>query len=170
MSKQDKLWWKGLGMGISEGYGMTENLGVATFMPSNVDKPGSIGKFYNATEARVDPDTQEIQTRCPWNMLGYYKNPEKTEEVLKDGWLHTGDQGRIDEDGYVYLTGRVKDTFKTAKGQYVVPGPLEFKFADNMDIEQICVCGLGLPQPIACLLYTSPSPRDQRGSRMPSSA
>ncbi len=152
MSKQDKLWWKNLGMPISEGYGMTENLGVATFMPADVDKPGSIGKFYDGTEARIDPDTQEIQTKSPWNMLGYYKNPQKTEEVLKGGWLHTGDQGRIDQDGYVYLTGRVKDTFKTAKGQYVVPAPLEFKFADNMDIEQICICGLGLPQPIALVV------------------
>lgn len=152
MSKQDKLWWKDLGMPISEGYGMTENLGVATFMPADVNRPGSIGKFYDATEVRIDPDTQEIQTKCPWNMLGYYKNPEKTNEVLADGWLHTGDQGRIDAEGYVYLTGRVKDSFKTAKGQYVVPGPLEFKFADNMDIEQICVCGLGLPQPIALVV------------------
>jgi long-subunit acyl-CoA synthetase (AMP-forming) len=152
MSKQDKNWWKALGMPISEGYGMTENLGAATFMPADIDKPGSIGQFYNGTEVRIDPDTQEIQTKCPWNMLGYYKNPEKTEEVLKGGWLHTGDQGRVDEHGYVYLTGRVKDTFKTAKGQYVVPAPLEFKFADNMDIEQICVCGLGLPQPIALVV------------------
>ncbi len=152
MSKQDKIWWKKLGMPISEGYGMTENLGVATFLDGNADKPGSIGKFYPENDVRVDPDTGEIQVRSMWNMLGYYKNPEKTEEVLKDGWLYTGDQGKVDEEGYVYLTGRVKDTFKTAKGQYVVPGPLEFKFANNKDIEQICVCGLGLPQPIAIVV------------------
>ena len=152
MSKQDKIWWKKLGMPISEGYGMTENLGVATFLDGGVDKPGSIGKFYPENDVRVDPETGEIQVRSAWNMLGYYKSPDKTNEVLKDGWLHTGDQGKVDEDGYVYLTGRVKDTFKTAKGQYVVPGPLEFKFANNKDIEQICVCGLGLPQPIAIVV------------------
>ncbi len=152
MSKQDKIWWKKLGMPISEGYGMTENLGVATFLDGAVDKPGSIGKFYPENDVRVDPETGEIQVRSAWNMLGYYKSPDKTEEVLKDGWLHTGDQGKVDEDGYVYLTGRVKDTFKTAKGQYVIPGPLEFKFANNKDIEQICVCGLGLPQPIAVVV------------------
>ena len=152
MSKQDKLWWKNLGMPISEGYGMTENLGVATFLDGAVNRPGSIGKFYPENDVRVDPESGEIQVRSAWNMLGYYKNKEKTDEVLQNGWLHTGDQGRIDEDGYVYLTGRVKDTFKTAKGQYIVPGPLEFKFANNKDIEQICVCGLGLPQPIAIVV------------------
>ena len=86
--------------------------------------------------------------RASYVMDGYYKSPDKTASVIKDGWLHTGDQGRIDEDGYLYLTGRVKDTFKTAKGKYVVPSPIEFKFANNKDIEQLCLVGLGMPQPM----------------------
>ena len=82
-------------------------------------------------------------------MNGYYKNPEQTAKTVKDGWLHTGDQGYIDDEGYLFLTGRIKDTFKTAKGQFIVPAPIEFKFQGNDDIEQICLLGIGLPQPIA---------------------
>jgi long-subunit acyl-CoA synthetase (AMP-forming) len=85
-------------------------------------------------------------------MLGYYKNEEQTKETLKDGWLYTGDQGHIDEEGYVYLTGRVKDNFKTAKGKYIVPAPIEWKFAHNEDIEQLCVAGLGLSQPMIIIV------------------
>ena len=82
--------------------------------------------------------------------------------MIKDGLLHTGDQGRLDEDGYLYLTGRVKDTFKTAKGKYIVPSPIEFKFADNKDIEQLCLVGLGMPQP---LLIIFPSELGQAKNR-----
>jgi len=81
-------------------------------------------------------------------MKGYYKQPELTAEVIKDGWLHTGDQGHMDEDGFLYITGRVKDMFKTSKGKYIEPLVLESYFADIVDFEQICVAGLGLPQPI----------------------
>ena len=76
------------------------------------------------------------------------KQPELTAEVLKEGWLHTGDQGYLDEDGFLYITGRVKDMFKTSKGKYIEPLVLESYFADIVDFEQICVAGLGLPQPI----------------------
>ena len=82
-------------------------------------------------------------------MRGYYKDPEKTAEVLKDGWLHTGDQGHIDEDGDLWITGRVKDTFKTTKGKYIIPGPIEWGFGTNTDVEQVCLLGLGCDQPIA---------------------
>ena len=83
-------------------------------------------------------------------MKGYYKLPDLTKETIKDGWLHTGDQGVIDKDGYLFVTGRVKDLFKTTKGKYIEPLVLESHFTDISDFEQICVVGLGLDQPI-CL-------------------
>lgn len=154
MSISAKQWWARLGMPISEGYGMTENIGVSTFLDGRDDRPGSIGKFYPNNEPKIDPESGELCIRCSWNMLGYYKNEDKTSEALQDGWLHTGDQAHIDEEGYVYLTGRVKDTFKTAKGKYIVPAPIEWKFASNNHIEQICVAGLGLSQPMVLVVLS----------------
>jgi len=83
-------------------------------------------------------------------MKEYYKQPELTAEVIKESWLHTGDQGHIDADGFLFITGRVKDIFKTSKGKYIEPLVLESYFGDVLEFEQICVAGLGLPQPI-CL-------------------
>ena len=87
-------------------------------------------------------------------MEGYYKNPEKTAEVIKNGYLYTGDKGEIDEEGYLKITGRVKDIFKTSKGKYVAPNPIEMKFSKNKNIEQICVVGMNLDQPIALVVLS----------------
>lgn len=84
-------------------------------------------------------------------MNGYYKEPVLTEEVFADGYLRTGDQGAIDQNGYLKITGRVKDLFKTGKGKYVVPSPIELKISKSSLIEQVCVAGNGLPQPIALI-------------------
>ena len=92
--------------------------------------------------------------KAPFVMREYYKNPEKTAEALKDGWLHTGDQGRIDEEGYLYITGRVKDNFKTTKGKFIAPAPIEWHFAQNSDIDQICIMGMGCPQPVALVVLS----------------
>ena len=83
-------------------------------------------------------------------MKGYYKDPEKTTEAFTDdGFLKTGDEGYIDEEGFLKITGRIKDIFKTAKGKYVAPSPIEMKFSSTPVVEQVCVVGSGLPQPIA---------------------
>ena len=82
-------------------------------------------------------------------MSGYYKNPEKTAEVYKDGWLQSGDRGTLDEHGFLRIIGRVKDAFKTSKGSFITPNPLEEVLAANDYVEQVCVAGLGIPQPIA---------------------
>ncbi len=143
-----KDWYARIGLPIAEGYGMTENCAACTFMKVNESKPGSVGRPQGGGEIKIDPDTQEILMRAPYMMQGYYKSPEKSAETLKDGWLHTGDQGRIDDEGFLFITGRVKDTFKTSKGEFIVPAPIEEKFSENSDIEQLCLLGLGVPQPV----------------------
>ena len=152
ISEGVKQWFKKLDIPISEGYGMSENCAVCTFLQAHENKPGSVGKPQPNTELRIDEETGEILVKAPYVMTGYYNNPGKTAEVLIDGWLHTGDQGRIDEEGYLFITGRVKDTFKTSKGKYIVPAPLERVFEANNDVEQICVVGLGCPQPVALVV------------------
>ena len=82
-------------------------------------------------------------------MTGYYKNPEKTNEVLIDGWMHSGDRGILDDNGYLKVIGRVKDAFKTSKCSYITPNPMEEELMKNDYVEQVCVVGLGNPQPMA---------------------
>jgi long-chain acyl-CoA synthetase len=89
--------------------------------------------------------------RTPYMMAGYYNKPDKTAEVLTDGWLHSGDCGEIDEQGFLRVTGRVKDAFKTSKGSFVTPNPLEEAISENEFVEQVCVVGLGIAQPIALI-------------------
>ncbi|MEM1123491.1 MAG: AMP-binding protein, partial [Bacteroidota bacterium] len=113
MSEAQKDWYRSIGLYIFEGYGMTENCAISTTLNGKDIKPGSVGKARYGSQIKIDPETNEILFKAPWNMIGYYKSPEKTAETIRDGWLHTGDEGRLDEDGYLYITGRVKDTFKT---------------------------------------------------------
>ena len=149
ISQSLKQWYKKLGIYIAEGYGMTENCAICTNLDGKDSRPGSVGKPQANAEIKIDEASGEILMKAPYVMKGYYKDPDKTAETIRDGWLHTGDQGHIDEDGYLFITGRVKDTFKTSKGKFIVPAPIEWKFEHNPDIEQICVMGLGCPQPIA---------------------
>lgn len=148
-------WFSTIGIEISEAWGMTENSAYGTnSIPFKADKIGSIGKVYDGVELRISDDG-EIQVRSPCNMVGYYKEPEKTAEVFtNDGYLRTGDKGVIDADGYVKITGRLKDIFKTEKGKYVAPAPIEAKLMENSIIEQVCVTGTNLPQPIALLVLS----------------
>lgn len=147
-------WYKKLGISIRNAYGMSENLGAHSMMPADWEKGGTVGKTYQGTETRIDPETGEIQMKASWNTQGYYREPKLTQDLYKDGWLCTGDMGEIDSDGFLRITGRVKDQFKTAKGEYVVPGALELAFATNNYVEQICVAGAGLPQPCALIILS----------------
>ena len=144
-----KAFFKKLGLAVQEVYAMTENAGGCTLMPRADIRPGTVGKPMANVEIRIDPQTQELIMRAPWIMAGYYKDPERTAQVIQDGWLHTGDQGEITPDGYLKLTGRVSDTFKSAKGKFIVPAPIEWGFAKNSYIEQLCVVGFSIPQPLA---------------------
>lgn len=154
-----KQWFLALGLYLRDVYAMTENCAGCTVMPRDYNKLGTVGKPLHNVEIRIDPSTSEILMRAPWLMDGYYKDPEATTRILRDGWLYTGDTGQLDEEGFLKVTGRVSDTFKTAKGLFVVPAPLEEPFAENPFVEQVCVVGLGLPQPIA-LICPSPLARE----------
>jgi len=156
-------WYKKFDINIQEVYGMTENNGGCTLMPKEAIKSGTVGKPIHGVELKINSESGEILTKAPWLMTGYYKNKDKSNEVLKDGWLHTGDLGEIDNQGYLKITGRLNDNFKSAKGKFIVPSPLEYHFAVNTDIELVCVTGSNLPQPIAlCVLSEIGQKKDKK--------
>ncbi len=147
-------WFARIGVEILQGYGMTENLAYATASRSGESRIGSVGTAMPGVEIRI-AENGEILTRSRAQMAGYYKAADKTAEtVSEDGWLHTGDKGHLDADGHLYITGRVKEIFKTLKGKYVAPAPIEGAFAINSAIELICVMGAGMSQPVALVLLT----------------
>ncbi len=156
-------WFSRIGIDISEGWGMTENCAYGTSsVPFRHDKIGSIGRAYDGVDLRIAEDG-EIQVKSPCNMIGYYKDQEKTSGVFtNDGYLRTGDKGEIDSEGYVRITGRLKDIFKTEKGKYVTPAPIEAKIMENPIVEQVCVTGTGLPQPIALLVLSEDARRQNK--------
>ena len=149
-----KDWYARLGIHLQEVYGMTENCGGATLMPRDAIKPGTVGKPLPNSRIGIVPETGEVTIELPWVMRGYYNEPDKTAETLRDGVIYTGDQGELDEQGYLKITGRISDTFKSAKGKFIVPGPIEWSFAKNNYVEQVCVAGLGIPQPLALVVLS----------------
>ncbi|MDF2074693.1 AMP-binding protein [Pseudomonas mendocina] len=146
-------WYRRLGMEIQEVYGMTENCGYSHVCLPGRFKQGWIGQNNPGVEVRIAEDG-EVQVRSGATMQGYYKDPMKTAETLTDdGFLRTGDKGEQDANGNLRLTGRLKEIFKTSKGKYVAPAPIENRLGEHSRIEQVCVVGDGLPQPIAlCVL------------------
>jgi len=142
-------WYRRLGIPIQEAYAMTENCCYSHVTLRENIKIGYVGQPLPKCEVRLG-ESNEIQTKHRAMMKGYYKDPEKTTEAFtEDGFLKTGDEGYIDDEGFLKITGRIKDLFKTAKGKYVAPSPIEMKFSSNPVLEQVCVVGSGLPQPIA---------------------
>jgi long-chain acyl-CoA synthetase len=139
-------WYRALGLEVLEAYASSE---VASAIVSTREhcRDGSVGRVLPNVQVRI-ADNGEILIRSETCMLGYYGQPEMTREALADGWMHTGDMGRLDEDGYLFITGRLKDIYKTAKGKYVAPLPIERKFAGNAYLEQVCLVGEGLVQPV----------------------
>jgi len=147
-------WFSAIGIDISEGWGMTETAGISIIhSPFNKEKLGSIGQPVVGTEVQIS-ESGEILVKSDGVIKEYYKEPEKTAETFKEGWLHTGDKGEFDADGYIRITGRVKDIFKSGKGKYVVPVPIESLLFENTIIEQVCVMGSGLPQPVAAIVLS----------------
>ena len=137
--------FKALGLTIYEGYGLTETAPVLTVNPLNRSRRGSAGKPLPGTELRIfqadDRGEGEIIVRTPSLMKGYYKNPEATRAVMREGWFHTGDLGWVDEDGYLYITGRKKNVIVTGAGKNVYPVDLEAIYRNVPAVDDICVVG-----------------------------
>jgi long-chain acyl-CoA synthetase len=156
-------WYKKLGLNIREMYGMTENTAFshAAFQKINL---GTVGQPWPEAEVRLDT-SGEVLVRHKALMKGYLKDAETTAAIFTaDGFLKTGDKGTIDAEGFLTITGRVKDQFKTAKAKFIAPAPIELKLLANNDIEQVCVVGTGIPQPIALIVLSQTGkskPKDQ---------
>ncbi len=145
-------WYARIGLNLAEGYGMTENL-AASHISVPGQAVGTVGRPYDGVQCRLEPSSGEIQVKSPATMLGYYKEPEMTRQAFTDdGWMHTGDKGAFDAAGNLRITGRVKDLFKTSKGKYVAPAPIEELLVMHGAVEACCVTGANLGQPIALLM------------------
>jgi long-chain acyl-CoA synthetase len=149
-------WYNRLGLDLVEVYGMTENCGVSHATLPGTSRPGTVGLPYAGVQSRLDATNGEIQVKSPGLMLGYYKEPQLTRDTFTpDGWLHTGDKGVLDGEGNLRITGRVKDLFKTSKGKYVSPAPIEDKLVMHDAIEACCVAGANLGQPLGIVMLNA---------------
>jgi len=148
-------WFQTIGIYITNGYGMTENCCVCTNLnPYQNHGRGSVGKISSPDVSLKITGEGEICMKGPFLMDSYYKNKEMTDSTLQNGWLHTGDKGFIDDYGYLYVTGRVKDIFKTTKGKYIEPAAIESKFGNVDEFSQICLVGLNCVQPLLLVVPT----------------
>lgn len=129
------------GIPVLAGYGLTEASPIVAANTHAANRPGSVGKPLDNVEVRI-AENGEILVRAPSVMHGYVDDPKATEEVLKDGWLYTGDVGRLDEDGYLYVTGRIKSTIVTAGGYNIHPEELEYALEQSPLIKEASVFGL----------------------------
>jgi len=139
-------------LGVMEGYGLTETSPVVSVndMRDGKFKVGTVGKLIKDTEVKIAKDG-EILVKGPQIMMGYFKDEAKTNEVIKAGYFHTGDIGEIDADGFLKITDRKKEMFKTSGGKYVAPQLLENRFKQSRFIEQIMVVGEGEKMPAALI-------------------
>jgi long-chain acyl-CoA synthetase len=145
-------WFQKIGINIGEGWGMSETSGLSCGnFPFNSDHLGTIGRPIPCVEMKLS-DQQEVMIRGEAVFKEYYLNTDLTDISFTDGWFHTGDKGEITSDGAYKIIGRIKEEFKTSKGKYVAPGPIERMLCRNSDIEQVCVMGLGMKQPIALVV------------------
>ncbi len=154
-------WFDELGIQLLEGFGQTEAMFVSVSTPEE-RRIGSIGKPLHDVEIKLSEES-ELLVKAEGCTPGYYKMPEKTAELLDNGWLHTGDKAKIDEDGFIYITGRVKDYFKTIQGKFVAPTPIENEFAANDYTEQQCLLGRGYSKTVmTCVLAGSAAAHDPK--------
>jgi long-chain acyl-CoA synthetase len=147
------LWYRKLGLELLEVYGMSEDFGNSHLGRPGKVRIGYIGSATPGTLSRIAANG-ELEVKSPSLMLGYYKLPEKTaSEMTPDGYFKTGDRGEFDKEGRLKITGRVKELFKTSKGKYIAPAPIENKF-NSPRIEVTCVTGPDLPQPFILLMLS----------------
>jgi long-chain acyl-CoA synthetase len=142
------------GVRLVQGYGLTESSPVITAAHPDLDRMGSVGRPIPGVEVRIAADG-EILTRGPHVMLGYWNRPTDAGEPIRDGWLHTGDLGRLDDASYLWITGRKKDLIVTAAGKNIAPVAIESLLADEPLISQVVVLGEGRNY-LAALIVPNP--------------
>jgi long-chain acyl-CoA synthetase len=147
INKAVLVWFSKLGITIQEAYGMTENSALSHVNRKNAAKFGTVGQSYPGVEVKLSA-INEVLVKSDASMLGYYKEPQLTAEMFEGDWLKTGDEGSIDEEGFLTITGRIKDQFKTSKGKYVIPANIESKILVHPYVSQACVVGSGMPAPL----------------------
>ncbi len=146
-------WFRALGFPLTEGYGTTET-GITHTAPNGQSRPGYVGKTAPGVEAKLSA-SGEVLLRSPMNMLGYYKNPEDTRQAFtEDGFIHTGDLGELSADGWLKITGRIKEQFKTTKGKYVSPSKIEGLLSTHPAVEQCLVFGADQAAPCGVVVLT----------------
>lgn len=157
-------WFRGIGINIGEGWGMTETSGLSCGNnPYNFAHLGTIGTPQSCVEMKLSEE-DEILIRGDSVFTEYYNNPEATAESFIDGWFRTGDKAEMRSDGSWKIIGRVKEQFKTGKGKYVAPVPIESSLGRNSDIEQVCVMGIGRKQPIALVVLGEGALKDRKAA------
>jgi long-chain acyl-CoA synthetase len=145
-------WYRRLGLNLLEGYAMSEDFAFSHLSTKEHGEPGYVGVPYPGVEVKIS-DVGEILIKSPGTMVGYYKQPELTAESFdEDGYFKTGDRGERKSSGLLKITGRVKEIFKTSKGKYVAPAPIENLINNDPHVELSCVTGSGQPQAYALVV------------------
>ncbi|WP_303292018.1 AMP-binding protein [Marinobacter sp. SS5-14b] len=145
-------WYRNLGLELLEGYGMSENFAYSHMNKPGRTRTGYVGEALPGVEVKIS-EVGEVLVKSPATMMGYYKDEEKTAEAFtEDGFLKTGDKGEIDEMGRLKLTGRIKEIFKSSKGKYIAPAPIENRLMSHDAIEMVCVSGANQTQPHALVV------------------
>lgn len=152
----------GLGLPIMQGYGLTETSPVTTVSRFSANRYGAVGKPIPGVELRIAGDG-EVLTRGRHVMQGYYRDPEATAAAIEDGWLHTGDVGEIDKQGFLHITDRKRELFKTAGGKFIAPARVESAIKRSVYITQAMVVGDGRPHPAAIVNVNWPLVRTALG-------
>jgi long-chain acyl-CoA synthetase len=144
-----------IGLPLHEGYGLTEG-GIVVLNPMDRQKPGSIGKPLPGVEVKLASDG-ELLVRCPFVFQGYFQDPQATAIALRDGWLRTGDLCEIDQDGYLFITGRKKELVVTSSGRKIYPAHIENLFKTEPMISHVFLVGDRLPHPAALITVNAAS-------------
>ncbi len=158
LQKELLLWYRKLGLNLLEGFGLTE--AMITHLPKpGYLRPGYIGTALDGVQAKR-AENGELLLKSPMNMLGYYKDPKGTQQAFTpDGFLRTGDIIEMEPDGQVKIIGRIKEQFKTSKGKYVTPAPIETKLVAHPGVDSCCLMGAGLPSPFAVIVLSADARR-----------
>ncbi|MDR3418562.1 MAG: AMP-binding protein [Nevskia sp.] len=159
-------WYRRLGLELLEVYGMSENFGNSHACRPGEVRIGYVGSAAPGVSCRIAANG-ELEVKSPSQMLGYYKMPDKTaEDVTPDGYFRTGDRGELDDKGRLRITGRVKELFKTSKGKYVAPVPIENELSNHPKVEVVCVTGPTQPQPFALFMLSPDAQKDLQDGKV----